>query len=138
LIQLYNRDIIKDDSYKAFHLSFIDLLDNYTVFLDTLGERFIKSDVAKQQSKERIKFIAKTGNAHEVRISTPIGKLFFDKNISVDKIFRILQYCFSFELISVDAFLKICDKNKEYFANFDEMIFKLTKFIKDNDSGETI
>jgi hypothetical protein len=131
---LYRKDIITAENYKIFYLSTLEILDEYTIFLNGLSQKFTKEkEVVKKKSKEeRINFISKTGSVRTVRISTPVGKQFFDNNISVDRIFRILQYCFRYEIIEFNVYLETVSLNKKYFKRFDEGLFKIGKFVKKN------
>jgi hypothetical protein len=138
LLNLFHKDILTAEHYKKFYLATIEILDDYGDFLDKLSKKFLKEGelVQKKAKEERVNFIFKTGTTHDIRISTPIGKQFFVKNISVDKIFRILQYCFRMEIISFDTYFEIAELNKEYFARFDEGLFKIGKFVKQNSDGK--
>jgi hypothetical protein len=40
------------------------------------------------------------------------------------------------EIISFDTYFEIAELNKEYFARFDEGLFKIGKFVKQNSDGK--
>jgi hypothetical protein len=132
LINLFNKDVLTAEQYKKFYLATIEILDDYEIFLKKLSKKFVKEgeSIQKKPKEERIDFVFRNGISHELKISTPIGKQFFDKNISVDKIFRILQYCFRMQIISFDVYFEIVELNKGYFSRFDEGLFKIGKFVK--------